>query len=132
QAETLCNSIGILFQTASPASFPGFDKSGKTPSRNENQEDHKRMFATLIAQNAKDIDTLIESLPSEDSSAEVQTASMQVLEEEGEAAAARLRLGIDRGEGLLEEINRAMSDIATTQLAINRITSAAQGDLIKI
>lgn len=34
--------------------------------------DHKRVFATIIARNAKDIDALIESLPSEDSSAELQ------------------------------------------------------------
>lgn len=34
--------------------------------------EHKRVFATLIARNAKDIDALIESLPSEDSSAELQ------------------------------------------------------------
>lgn len=34
--------------------------------------EHKRVFATLIARNAKDIDVLIESLPSEDSSAELQ------------------------------------------------------------
>ena len=28
--------------------------------------DHKKMFATLIARNAKDIDVLIDSLPSEE------------------------------------------------------------------
>ncbi|MPC09295.1 Mediator of RNA polymerase II transcription subunit 21 [Portunus trituberculatus] len=94
--------------------------------------EHKRVFATVIARNAKDIDALIESLPSEDSSAELQTASMRILEQEGEEAAQRLQRGIDRGDKLLEEINRALTEIATTQLAINRITEASQGDAIKI
>lgn len=61
-----------------------------------------------------------------------QTASMRVLEQEGEDAAQRLQRGIDRGDKLLEEINRALTDIANTQLAINRITEASQGDTIKI
>lgn len=34
--------------------------------------DHKKMFATLVARNAKDIDVLIDSLPSEESCAELQ------------------------------------------------------------
>ncbi|KAG0715136.1 Mediator of RNA polymerase II transcription subunit 21 [Chionoecetes opilio] len=132
QAENLYNSIGSLFNSAPPCSF---DKSGKTPSQNENPDDmmeHKRVFATIIARNAKDIDALIESLPSEDSSAELQTASMRILEQEGEEAAQRLQKGIDQGDKLLEEINRALTEIATTQLAINRITEASQGDAIKI
>ncbi|XP_042234317.1 mediator of RNA polymerase II transcription subunit 21-like isoform X1 [Homarus americanus] len=132
QAENLYNSIGCLFNSSAPCSF---DKSGKTPSQNENPDDmieHKRVFATVIARNAKDIDALIESLPSEDSSAELQTASMRVLEQEGEEAAQRLQRGIDRGDKLLEEINRALTEIANTQLAINRITEASQGDTIKI
>ncbi|XP_047477527.1 mediator of RNA polymerase II transcription subunit 21-like isoform X1 [Penaeus chinensis] len=126
QAENLYNSIGCLFNSAPPCSF---DKSGKTPSQNENPDDmteHKRVFATLIARNAKDIDVLIESLPSEDSSAELQTANMRVLEQEGEEAALKLQRGIDRGDKLLEEINRALNEIANTQLAINRITDASQ------
>ncbi|KAL7643098.1 UNVERIFIED_CONTAM: hypothetical protein RMT77_006388 [Armadillidium vulgare] len=132
QAENLCNSIGILFQTATPVSFPGFDKSSKTPSQTENLELYHKTFAKLIARNGKDIDILIDSLPSEESSAEVQTASMKDLEKEGEEAAARLQRGVERGQKILDDINRALADIANTQLAINRITEASQGDLIKI
>ncbi|XP_071526440.1 mediator of RNA polymerase II transcription subunit 21 isoform X3 [Panulirus ornatus] len=79
QAENLYNSIGCLFNSAAPCSF---DKSGKTPSQSENPDDmteHKRVFATLIARNAKDIDALIESLPSEDSSAEFQVCEERSL-----------------------------------------------------
>lgn len=57
---------------------------------------------------------------------------MRVLEQEGEEAALKLQRGIDRGDKLLEEINRALNEIANTQLAINRITDASQGDAIKI
>lgn len=57
---------------------------------------------------------------------------MRVLDQEGEEAAQRLQRGIDRGDKLLEEINRALTEIANTQLAINRITEASQGDAIKI
>ncbi|KAK4292054.1 hypothetical protein Pmani_035151 [Petrolisthes manimaculis] len=61
-----------------------------------------------------------------------QTASMKTLEQEGEEAAQRLQRGIERGDKLLDEINRALTDIANTQLSINRITEASQGDTIKI
>lgn len=57
---------------------------------------------------------------------------MRVLEQEGEEAAQRLTRGIERGDMLLEEIKRALTDIATTQLAINALTEASQGDAIKI
>lgn len=36
------------------------------------QEDYVQLFTTLIARCAKDIDTLIESLPSEENSTELQ------------------------------------------------------------
>lgn len=57
---------------------------------------------------------------------------MKDLEKEGEEAAARLQRGVERGQKILDDINRALADIANTQLAINRITEASQGDLIKI
>ena len=57
---------------------------------------------------------------------------MKSLEEDGDAAAKRLQQGVDRGEKLLQYINSALADIANTQLAINRITDASQGDAIKI
>ncbi|KOB72645.1 putative Srb7pRNA polymerase II holoenzyme component [Operophtera brumata] len=65
QAEHFCNSIGILQQFSTPSKFPGFDRSGsQTPQQQQNQEDYAVLFAQLISRRAKDIDTLIESLPS--------------------------------------------------------------------
>ncbi|KAF2355196.1 Mediator complex subunit Med21 [Trinorchestia longiramus] len=134
QAENLCNAIGILFQNAPPAPFPNFDKNSKTPSQTEGVYDHKKMFATLIARNAKDIDVLIDSLPSEESCAELQvsTNSMRELEACGEEAANRLLRDVERGEALLGEISRALADIANVNLSINRVTDAAQAQHIKI
>lgn len=48
------------------------------------------LFATLISRCAKDIDTLIESLPSEESSTELQVQSLKRLESENKEAAEQL------------------------------------------
>ena len=57
---------------------------------------------------------------------------MRALEKESEEAAQKLQKNVERGQKILDDINRALADIANTQLAINRITDASQGDLIKI
>lgn len=91
QAEHFCNSIGILQQFSTPSKFLGFDRSGsQTPQQQQNQEDYAVLFATLISRCAKDIDTLIESLPSEESSTELQVQSLRRLEAENKEAAEKL------------------------------------------
>ncbi|CAB3219854.1 unnamed protein product [Arctia plantaginis] len=117
QAEHFCNSIGILQQFSTPSKFPGFDRSGsQTPQQQQNQEDYAMLFATLISRCAKDIDTLIESLPSEDSSTELQVQSLRRLEAENKEAAEQLEEVVRQGEILLEKIQGALSDIAQSQL----------------
>lgn len=62
-------------QYAPPSKFPGFDRSGsQTPNQQQTQDDYVQLFTTLIARCSKDIDTLIESLPSEESSTELQVS----------------------------------------------------------
>ncbi|XP_063368323.1 mediator of RNA polymerase II transcription subunit 21 [Cydia fagiglandana] len=117
QAEHFCNSIGILQQFSTPSKFPGFDRSGsQTPQQQQSQEDYALLFATLISRCAKDIDTLIESLPSEESSTELQVQSLRRLEAENKEAAERLEEAVRQGEILLEKIQGALSDIAQCQL----------------
>ncbi|XP_026488967.1 mediator of RNA polymerase II transcription subunit 21 [Vanessa tameamea] len=117
QAEHFCNSIGILQQFSTPSKFPGFDRSGsQTPQQQQNQEDYAMLFATLISRCAKDIDTLIESLPSEESSTELQVQSLRRLEAENKEAAEQLEEVVRQGEILLEKIQGALSDIAQSQL----------------
>ncbi|CAH0713922.1 unnamed protein product, partial [Brenthis ino] len=117
QAEHFCNSIGILQQFSTPGKFHGFDRSGsQTPQQQQNQEDYAMLFATLISRCAKDIDTLIESLPSEESSTELQVQSLKRLESENKEAAEQLEEVVRQGESLLEKVQGALSDIAQSQL----------------
>lgn len=64
-------------QFAPPSKFANFDRSGsQTPQQQQTPEDYVHLFTTLIARCAKDIDTLIESLPSEESSTELQVGKL--------------------------------------------------------
>ncbi|KAK5638585.1 hypothetical protein RI129_012880 [Pyrocoelia pectoralis] len=112
QAEHFCNSIGILQQYASPSKFPGFDRSGSQTPQQHSQEDYVQLFTTLIARCSKDIDTLIESLPSEENAMELQL----------QKAAERLQAIVQRGQELLEQIQAALSDIAQAQLDMQHLT----------
>lgn len=116
QAEHFCNSIGILQQCSIPSKFPGFERTGShTPQQNQ-QEDYAQLFSTLISRCAKDIDTLIESLPSEESSIELQVQALKRLEIENQESAEKLEEVVRKGELLLEKIQAALSDIAQSQL----------------
>ncbi|XP_074107975.1 mediator complex subunit 21 [Cotesia typhae] len=115
QAEHFCNSVGILQQYSTPSKFPGFDRIG-TPQPHQQQEDYAALFATLIIRCAKDIDTLIESLPSEESSQELQVASLSRLEQENLEAGEQLEEVVRQGEALLQRIQAALQDIAQSQL----------------
>ncbi|XP_035777721.1 mediator of RNA polymerase II transcription subunit 21 [Anopheles aquasalis] len=118
QAEHFCNSIGILQQCSVPSKFAGFERTGsQTPQQQvQPQEDYPQLFSTLISRCAKDIDTLIESLPSEESSIELQVQSLQRLEQENKESAEKLEEIVRKGELLLEKIQAALSDIAQSQL----------------
>lgn len=116
QADHFCNSIGVLQQFSTPSKFANFDRSGsQTPQQNTSQEDYAQLFSTLISRTAKDIDTLIESLPNEDCSQELQVASLQKLEMENREAAEQLEEVVKRGEALLEKVQEALSDIYSSQ-----------------
>lgn len=114
-AENLCNSVGILQQFAPPGQFAGFEKTSSRPPAVQN-EDHAILFAQLIARTAKDIDVIIDSLPNEESSPELQIHSLRRLEYENEEAAKRLEDVVERGERLLSQIQDALHDIAQSQL----------------
>ncbi|KAL1487413.1 hypothetical protein MRX96_037864 [Rhipicephalus microplus] len=123
QADNFCNSIGILQQYAPPSSFPEFEKSVSKPGQ-QPQEDYPQLFATLIARTAKDIDVLIDSLPSEEASPELQAANLRRLEVENQEAARRLEEVVQQGEALLEQIQKALHDIAESQLSMQHLDEA--------
>ncbi|SPP88350.1 blast:Mediator of RNA polymerase II transcription subunit 21 [Drosophila guanche] len=117
QAEHFCNAIGIIQQTSYPSKFANFDRTGsQTPNPSQPQEDYAQLFAQLIARCAKDIDTLIESLPNEDSSIELQNSSLKRLEIENQETALDLEEVVQKGELLLEKIQSALENIAQAQL----------------
>lgn len=116
QAEHFCNSIGILQQGSVPSKFPGFERTGSQTPQQTQQEDYAQLFSTLISRCAKDIDTLIESLPSEESSIELQVQALKRLEIENQESAEKLEEVVRKGELLLEKIQAALSDIAQSQL----------------
>ncbi|KAJ8042962.1 Mediator of RNA polymerase II transcription subunit 21 [Holothuria leucospilota] len=114
-AEHFCNSIGVLQQNAAPSKFQQPEKQGATETPAV-QDDFTQLFAQLIARTAKDIDVLIESLPSEESTAELQNASLKRLEQENKEAAQKLADLVKRGDTLLLRIQEALSEIAEAQL----------------
>jgi len=114
QAENFCNSLGILQQFANPSSFGEFDKASKPT--NSNNEDYGQLFASLIARTAKDMDVLIDSLPGEEASPELQANNLRRLEVENVEAATRLQEVVTKGEELLTQIENALEEIALQQL----------------
>ncbi|XP_075066607.1 mediator of RNA polymerase II transcription subunit 21 isoform X1 [Mixophyes fleayi] len=131
-ADQFCNAIGVLQQCAPPASFNTIQTTvNKDQPSNPTEvvyilntcglSEYAQLFAALIARTAKDIDVLIDSLPSEESTAALQAASLYQLEEENHAAAARLEETVYRGDMLLEKIQTALADIAQSQLKTRSI-----------
>lgn len=96
-----------------PSKFPGFDRTGsQTPQHQAPQEDYAQLFSTLITRCAKDIDHLIDSLPSDESSQELQVQSLETLEMENREESKKLEKVVKTGEELLEKIQAALADIA--------------------
>ncbi|XP_014285588.1 mediator of RNA polymerase II transcription subunit 21 [Halyomorpha halys] len=123
QAEYFCNSIGILQQHSTPSKFAGFDRSGsQTPQQ---QDDYAQLFAALITRCAKDIDALIESLPSDESSNDLQHQCLRKLEQENQEAAERLEEVVRKGEILWEQVQASLADIAQSQLEMQHITASS-------
>ncbi|XP_063528605.1 mediator of RNA polymerase II transcription subunit 21 isoform X1 [Pongo pygmaeus] len=120
-ADQFCNAIGVLQQCGPPASFSNIQTAiNKDQPANSTEAvsslEYAQLFAALIARTAKDIDVLIDSLPSEESTAALQAASLYKLEEENHEAATCLEDVVYRGDMLLEKIQSALADIAQSQL----------------
>uniref|UniRef100_A0A2R9AG15 Mediator of RNA polymerase II transcription subunit 21 n=1 Tax=Pan paniscus TaxID=9597 RepID=A0A2R9AG15_PANPA len=115
-ADQFCNAIGVLQQCGPPASFNNIQTAINKDQPANPTEEYAQLFAALIARTAKDIDVLIDSLPSEESTAALQAASLYKLEEENHEAATCLEDVVYRGDMLLEKIQSALADIAQSQL----------------
>uniref|UniRef100_A0A4W3J7J4 Mediator of RNA polymerase II transcription subunit 21 n=1 Tax=Callorhinchus milii TaxID=7868 RepID=A0A4W3J7J4_CALMI len=115
-ADQFCNAVGVLQQCAPPASFSNIQTAINKDQPSNPTEEYAQLFAALIARTAKDIDVLVDSLPSEESTAALQAESLRRLEAENHEAAARLELVVYQGDMLLEKIQSALADIAQSQL----------------
>lgn len=127
QADNFCNSIGILQQVSQPASLSGGHgggaRAGTGAANNQDTTDHTQLFAQMIARTAKDIEVLIESLPNEESTQDLQAAGLAQLETESELAGEQLAETVKQGERLLSSIQAALHDIASKQLEMDRIAA---------
>lgn len=121
QAENICNSLGVLQEFATESTFPEFERPSSKPE--QNKEDYCQTFASLIAKTAKEIDILIDSLPSEESTQEIQEENIKRLDQENKEAARRLEEVVHVGDLLLEQIRKALHDIAQSQLEIQKLSS---------
>ena len=83
--------------------------------------DHTNLFAQLISRTAKDIELLIDSLPAEESSLQLQEASLIELEKQNSEAAQKLEDVVKQGEAILQEIQSALHDVAQQQLEIQKL-----------
>ncbi|XP_015763735.1 PREDICTED: mediator of RNA polymerase II transcription subunit 21-like [Acropora digitifera] len=128
-ADQFCNSVGILQQTAQPG-ISGFDKTSTGGGSGVTQEGHAALFATLISRTAKDIDFLIESLPSEECSSALQVSNSLLNVAEVffmfmvglffvtlSGRVMNLLFGFLFLEKLLESIQQALSEIAESRLS---------------
>ncbi|VDP05002.1 unnamed protein product [Soboliphyme baturini] len=111
----MCNSIGVLQQVAPPCGLDGTDVMGLE------QEENARNFAKLIAKIAKDIDTLIDSLPNDDSSSNVDNEEFTRLEESNQKAAREFEAVVEKGQILLDRIQDALADISKVSYAVSQI-----------
>uniref|UniRef100_A0A8C4QMF3 Mediator of RNA polymerase II transcription subunit 21 n=1 Tax=Eptatretus burgeri TaxID=7764 RepID=A0A8C4QMF3_EPTBU len=71
-ADHFCNAVGVLQQCAPSSCFTSTQGAAIKDAQASTQEEYSQLFATLIARTAKDIDVLIDSLPSEDSTPALQ------------------------------------------------------------
>ena len=87
-----------------PSPLSGFGNT-KGPQHNPvDNTDHTQLFAQMIARTGKDIEVLIDSLPGEESTAELQAAGLRELEQESELAGEQLRQSVRQGEQLLTSL----------------------------
>ena len=126
----MCNSIGVLHESAPPSSFDDAETRSTTPrpdaaefgAQKTESRRNIELFSSLITRTFKNIDTLIDSLPSEESTSSLQAATLQKIQTENQAEAERLRNFVEKGEQIHDRIQAALDDIADTQLDARRLT----------
>lgn len=78
--------------------------------------DNCKNFAQLIARTSKDIDALIDSLPSYETNGQLQEAHQARLEAERKLEIDRLKSTIDQGESMVSLLRESLDDIAQNMM----------------
>jgi tRNA pseudouridine-54 N-methylase len=60
-------------------------------------EENAKLFASLIARKAKDIDALINSLPTAECSLEIQSENLRTLEKQNQDISMKLEKAVEEG-----------------------------------
>merc|ERR1719147_459002 len=106
-------SATALESSNKPLNLPHCLDMEAASHHNASDTDHTQLFAQMIARTGKDIEVLIDSLPGEESTAELQAAGLQQLEQESEVAGEQLRQTVKQGEQLLASLQAALTNIHT-------------------
>lgn len=83
--------------------------------------DNSKLFSKLITKTAKDIDVIIDSLPSKDVETDLQEVHIRRLEMENAEQARKLEAMIKNGEQMLDLIKQALDDIAQNQMMMKKL-----------
>merc|ERR1712050_132432 len=103
----MCNAIGILQHEAPEIPFPDSKIKKILPSgeyqahlkqREENINEHIKLFSNLIARTTKNIDIIISSLPSCKSTDTLQNSKLEKLNSSNKQQTERLQELVDEGE----------------------------------
>ncbi|KRX64451.1 Pyrroline-5-carboxylate reductase, partial [Trichinella sp. T9] len=125
-ASQICNSTGVLQQTASASNFENNDQFST------GAEDNAELFAKLVASTSSDIDMLVDLLPNEEPSPDLQNEQFSELNNLNTEAAQSLRLSVERGQVLLERIKNILSFIDNTQKIVAEIRSSDPKSVITL
>ena len=104
-AEHFCNSVGVLSTQAEP----GAEAEAK-------RKELAATFSQMITRTAKDIDFLIQALPSGQACTDVQVENLSALEQENQDAAKQLQDLVKGGEELSDDIKKSLSLVAENHL----------------
>jgi len=134
-AEQMCNAVGVLQQIAPPIAFENSQISLKHLKLEEQEKilppnhditdpvvlENIQIFSKLISRTVKDIDIIVSSLPSKESTTDLQYEKLEKLNSDNQTHAEQLENLIEEGENLLTHIRSMIDNISSELLQIDKI-----------
>lgn len=91
--------------------------------------DNSKLFSKLITKTAKDIEVIIDSLPSKEVETDLQEVHIRRLEMENAEQARQLEEMIANAEEMLDVIKHALDDIAQNQMMMKKLEAQMLSNL---